>query len=202
MHLKLWAPLVVAAGLLAAGSLAMLLLPEMALRPLEDTVEDAAERVIQDNAVSNMGLTDGHGGLREMSLQGVAAAVVEGVRRQRTSSRSGAGSGAAAAAGLEEYLADSPRAARSHGRRRFGSHSHSTMSSSLKSDLKPQRSAARLTSSDPSSHAAAGGVSRGFKGLEMTGVGGDASASAAAEEGRSLLPAQREGGHQLPSQLL
>lgn len=43
MGLKLWAPLVVAAGLLAAGSVAMMLLPEMALRPLEDTVADAEE---------------------------------------------------------------------------------------------------------------------------------------------------------------
>jgi hypothetical protein len=87
MQLQLWAPLVVAAGLLAAGSLAMMLLPEMALKPLEDTVEDAAERTSHD---ANLGLPD-HAGLREISLQGVAAAVLEGVRRQRTSSRSWGG---------------------------------------------------------------------------------------------------------------
>lgn len=42
MQVRLWVPLVVAAVLLAAGSVAMLLLPETALMPLDDTVEDAA----------------------------------------------------------------------------------------------------------------------------------------------------------------
>jgi hypothetical protein len=43
MQWLLFAPLLVAAGLLAAGSIAIMLLPEMAHRPLEDTVEDAAD---------------------------------------------------------------------------------------------------------------------------------------------------------------
>lgn len=43
MQKLLWSPLLVAAGLLAAGSIAIMLLPEMAHKPLEDTVEDATD---------------------------------------------------------------------------------------------------------------------------------------------------------------
>jgi len=43
MQVLLWSPLLVAAGLLAAGSIAIMLLPEMAHKPLEDTVEDAQD---------------------------------------------------------------------------------------------------------------------------------------------------------------
>lgn len=43
MTVKLWSPLVVAAGLLAAGSVAMMMLPEMTHKPLEDTVQDAQD---------------------------------------------------------------------------------------------------------------------------------------------------------------
>eukprot|EP00879_Flechtneria_rotunda_P009853 GHRR01010305.1.p1 GENE.GHRR01010305.1~~GHRR01010305.1.p1 ORF type:complete len:541 (+),score=182.46 GHRR01010305.1:268-1890(+) len=42
MGFRLWAPLIVAAGMLAAGSMAMLMLPETSYKPLEDTVKDAA----------------------------------------------------------------------------------------------------------------------------------------------------------------
>ena len=41
MQRLLWSPLLVAAALLAAGSVAIMLLPEMAQKPLEDTIEDA-----------------------------------------------------------------------------------------------------------------------------------------------------------------
>jgi VNT family MFS transporter (synaptic vesicle glycoprotein 2) len=43
MQRLLWSPLLVAAALLAAGSIAIMLLPETAHRPLEDTVEDAQD---------------------------------------------------------------------------------------------------------------------------------------------------------------
>lgn len=43
MQRLLWSPLLVAAALLAAGSVAIMLLPEMAHKPLEDTVEDAQD---------------------------------------------------------------------------------------------------------------------------------------------------------------
>lgn len=209
MQLQLWAPLVVAAGLLAAGSLAMMLLPEMALKPLEDTVEDAAARSSQISGGNKLGLSD-QIGLREISLQGVAASIMEGVRRQRSSSRSGVESGAglaAAAVGFEEYLGESPSAARSNGRRRFGSNSDHLGSKAGHS--KPLR----LIGSDPSSLAAAGSSSSSttrsemaFKGFEM-GVRMHSEAAEVAEEGRSLLVAQQqqvagEDGRQLSSHLL
>jgi hypothetical protein len=181
MQLALWAPLVVAAGLLAAGSLAMMLLPEMALRPLEDTVEDAAERNSRDGS-SFAGSLAGNTALREISLQGMAAAVVEGLKRHRTSSMSGVGSGggtSAAAAGSEEYLADSPRSLKSH-RRRSG------YSSSAGLNPEHNSASARLSGSDSSSYVRAGsGGGRALRGLEMAEVNNDAAA--AAEEGRSLL---------------
>ncbi|WIA21848.1 hypothetical protein OEZ85_004224 [Tetradesmus obliquus] len=209
MQLQLWAPLVVAAGLLAAGSLAMMLLPEMALKPLEDTVEDAAARSSQISGGNKLGLSD-QIGLREISLQGVAASIMEGVGRQRSSSRSGVESGAglaAAAVGFEEYLGESPSAARSNGRRRFGSNSDHLGSKAGHS--KPLR----LIGSDPSSLAAAGSSSSSttrsemaFKGFEM-GVRMHSEAAEVAEEGRSLLVAQQqqvagEDGRQLSSHLL
>lgn len=43
MQQLLWSPLLVAAALLAAGSVAIMLLPEMAHKPLEDTIEDAED---------------------------------------------------------------------------------------------------------------------------------------------------------------
>lgn len=50
MEIQVWAPLVVAAALLAAGSAAMLLLPETALQPLDDTIADVA--LLQQRRVS------------------------------------------------------------------------------------------------------------------------------------------------------
>lgn len=52
MQWLLWSPLLVAAALLAAGSIAMMLLPEMAHRPLEDTVEDAADSEVVVTALT------------------------------------------------------------------------------------------------------------------------------------------------------
>lgn len=52
MQWLLWSPLLVAAALLAAGSIAIMLLPEMAHRPLEDTVEDAADSEVVVTALT------------------------------------------------------------------------------------------------------------------------------------------------------
>jgi hypothetical protein len=185
MQLALWSPLVVAAGLLAAGSLAMMLLPEMALRPLEDTVQDAAERNSRDGS-SLAGSLAGNTGLREISLQGMAAAVVEGVRRHRTSSTGGVGSGrgssaVAAAAGLEQHHSDSPRSLRGH-RRRSG------YSSSAGSNPEHSSAPVGLSGSDSASHVrGSSGGGRALRSSEMAGVNSDVAA--AAEEGRSLPPA-------------
>lgn len=52
MQWLLWSPLLVAAALLAAGSIAIMLLPEMAHRPLEDTLEDAADSEVVVTALT------------------------------------------------------------------------------------------------------------------------------------------------------
>lgn len=104
MQLQLWAPLIVAAGLLAAGSVAMMLLPEMALKPLEDTVEDAAQRTQQAGDSLDAGL-------RSLSLQGVAASITDSITKHRRSSASSAAA-SKSAGGLEEFRAESPRSLR------------------------------------------------------------------------------------------
>jgi hypothetical protein len=51
MQWVLWSPLLVAAALLAAGSIAIMLLPEMAHKPLEDTIEDAQDSEVVTTAM-------------------------------------------------------------------------------------------------------------------------------------------------------
>lgn len=51
MQWVLWSPLLVAAALLAAGSIAIMLLPEMAHKPLEDTIEDAQDSEVVTTAL-------------------------------------------------------------------------------------------------------------------------------------------------------
>lgn len=52
MQVLLWSPLLVAAALLAAGSIAIMLLPEMAHKPLEDTVQDAEDAEVVMTALT------------------------------------------------------------------------------------------------------------------------------------------------------
>jgi hypothetical protein len=51
MQWVLWSPLLVAAALLAAGSIAIMLLPEMAHKPLEDTIEGAQDSEVVTTAL-------------------------------------------------------------------------------------------------------------------------------------------------------
>jgi hypothetical protein len=52
MQMLVWSPLLVAAALLAAGSVAIMLLPEMAHKPLDDTIEDAQQGAAAAAAVA------------------------------------------------------------------------------------------------------------------------------------------------------
>jgi len=77
MQVRLWAPLVVAAVLLAAGSVAMLLLPETALMPLDDTVEDAALHISTHRAGSTVAGSRGGSSRGASSLAANSSEVVE-----------------------------------------------------------------------------------------------------------------------------
>jgi len=107
MQLKLWAPLVVAAGLLAAGSAAMLLLPETALQPLEDTIADAAQDRRSGSAASSRSRSS-HRGLSSLASRADAlrtdvmlelqGRVARGLPQRASSSGGGGGQSAAAGA--------------------------------------------------------------------------------------------------------
>jgi hypothetical protein len=77
MQVRLWAPLVVAAVLLAAGSVAMMLLPETALMPLDDTVEDAAMHISTHRAGTTVAGSRGGSSRGASSLAANSSEVVE-----------------------------------------------------------------------------------------------------------------------------
>ncbi len=101
MQVRLWLPLVVAAGLLAAGSVAMLLLPEMALKPLEDTIEDAAagprgSSFSASRAGRGLGALAGRADTLRLELQSVVVRSSSGgAVGSLSSSRGGGGGGQA-----------------------------------------------------------------------------------------------------------
>ncbi|GAX81918.1 hypothetical protein CEUSTIGMA_g9346.t1 [Chlamydomonas eustigma] len=86
---KLWAPLVLAAGLLAAGSFAMMMLPEPAGRPLQDSTSDCSDSSeVGDDRLAHKRVQD----VEDAGVDGSSSTTAL-LLQQRSTSLSGAGGG-------------------------------------------------------------------------------------------------------------